>query len=202
MKKRHHSLPDLMAAGADLLDVLDGASGLSAGFHVCLPVGLRILVQDGRPYTDEVGPLDRISATIGSGIKHERFDDGGHAETYGTWNETAVEGSHLYFDRPLNDDPPCTHTAAQLAGRIRAMLPWARQDWTRFVESVRFFDRNGLPQIHVALIAGDAIEQARSELLDATSLLQRTSMSQDSRTAFGEALLADGTVVSVSSLDS
>lgn len=201
MKKRLHDLTGLMEVGADLLERLDDVRGIRAGFHVFQEGGVRLLVKNDKPYSDEVGPIDRIALAVGGQVEHTRSEMGGYAKATGSWRGFAVESGHLYFDQPSpNLNRPCVDTAAKVGGRVKAMLPWSRLEWTRFVESVHFYDENGVPFIHVVLLGEDSLEGPRDELLNATGLLSHASSSKETEAEYGSVLMDDGTVLTISSI--
>lgn len=144
MKAHMHQLPELLDAAADLLDHVGDVAGLRAGLYTTLPEGVRLLVKTGHPYTDEVGPLDMIGAALTAEVHHKRWGTLGEAHVSGTWNDMPVYGSHLYSDLP-DRDKPCTRSATELSRRARALIPWARQSWTQWAESVHVYDENGTP---------------------------------------------------------
>ena len=197
VKPHLHQLPELLDVAANLLNCLGPVAGLDAGLHPKLPEGVHLLVQTGLPYTDEVGPLDRIGVILDAPVSHDRTGALGHAQVHGSWEGTPVYGSHLYADRPLVDKP-CTHSAAELSRRIRALLPWAGQDWAQWAESVHIYDENGTPRVHVVLTPEGSLEDALASLLDATGFLQYRHARKDDFVARGSVLLDDGTVVTAS----
>ncbi|MFF4607809.1 hypothetical protein ACFY12_34350 [Streptomyces sp. NPDC001339] len=201
MKPHLHQLPELFDAAADLLDHVGDVAGLRAGLHTALPEGVRLLVQTGLPYTDEVGPLDRIGTVLKAPITHERTNAYGYAQVHGTWNGTLISGSHLYADRP-HIEKPCTHPATELSRRIRTLIPWSRQSWTRWAESVHMYDEHGTPRLHVVLTPDGSLDEALAALLDATGTLQYRHERKHDYVAHGSVLLDDGTVVTASSIES
>ncbi|MET9016905.1 hypothetical protein ABZX74_39515 [Streptomyces olivaceoviridis] len=199
VKPRLHQLPDLLDAAASLLDHLGAVAGLRAGFHTTLPEGVRLLVKTGLPYTDEVGPLDRIGAALNAPIVHDRTEFMGHAHVRGTWGSTPVYASHLYSDQPFKEKP-CTQPASEVSRRVRALIRWARQEWTQQAESVHVYDENGTPCVHVVLASEDSLDDALTALLDATGPLQFRHARKDDYVAHGSVLLDDGTVVTASAV--
>jgi hypothetical protein len=196
-KPRLHQLPELLDTAASLLDHLGAVAGLRAGLHTALPEGVRLLVKTGLPYTDEVGPLDRIGAALNAPILHDRNEFMGHAHVHGTWSRTPVYASHLYSDQPTVEKP-CTQLASETARRVRALIPWARQDWTQWAESVHVYDENGTPCMHVVLTSEGSLDDALAALLDATGPLQYRHERKHDYVAHGSVLLDDGTVVTAS----
>ncbi|GAA2110875.1 hypothetical protein [Streptomyces synnematoformans] len=200
MKPRLHSLPALLRTAAGLLEQLGDTAGLRAGLHPFQAEGVRLLVKTGLPYTDEVGPLDRIGAALAAPIAHTRTEVMGRATVSGTWNGTPVHASHLYADTPLIEHP-CTRTAADLASRIRALIPWVLQDWTQWAESVHLYDETGTPCVHVVLAPEGDLDEPLTALLDATGPLQYRHERKHDHVAHGSVLLDDGTVVTASSIE-
>ncbi|MFI5867254.1 hypothetical protein [Streptomyces sp. NPDC051546] len=193
-----HQLPELLDAAADLLDHLGATAGLRAGLHPTLPEGIRLLVQTGLPYTDEVGPLDRIGAALNAPITHDHAQYLDHSEVHGTWKGTQVYAGHLHSDLQPTVKKPCTQSASELGGRLRALIPWARQDWTQHAESLHVYDENGTPCVHVVLKSKDSLDEALAALLDATGPLQYRHDRDHDFVAHGSVLLDDGTVVTAS----
>ncbi|MEU5668739.1 hypothetical protein AB0H10_39665, partial [Streptomyces longwoodensis] len=96
MKPHLHKLSDLLGAAADLLDRLGPVTGLRVGIHPTLAEGIRLLVQTGEPYTDAVGPLDRIGAALAAPVDQGRTPALNYASVRGVWKGAPVHGSHLY----------------------------------------------------------------------------------------------------------
>ncbi|MFB6668483.1 hypothetical protein [Streptomyces parvus] len=194
-----HQLPDLFGSAASLLEGLGPVTGLRIGFHTTLPEGVRLLVNTGLPYTDEVGPLDRIGVALNAPVVHERAGATGlgHAHVRGAWNGTPVYGSHVYSDLPPRGKP-CTQPAAELSRRVRTLIPWVRQDWARWAESVHVYDECGTPCVHVVLTPEGPLDDALSTLLDATGFLQYRHERKEDYVARGSVLLDDGTAVTAS----
>ncbi|MFG2681274.1 hypothetical protein [Streptomyces sp. NPDC048392] len=197
-KPHVHQLPELLDAAASLLDHLGAVAGLDTGLHTTQPEGVRLLVKTGLPYTDEVGPLDRIGAALNAPIVHDRTGSLGHAHVHGTWNGMRVYGSHLYSDRPL--EKPCTQPASELGDRVRALIPWALQGWTQWAESVHVYDENGTPCVHVVLTSKGSLDDALTALFDATGPLQYRHARKDDFVARGSVLWDDGTVLTASAV--
>jgi hypothetical protein len=195
-----HPLPELLAAAAGLLDHLGPVAGLRVGLHTTLATeGVRLLVADGLPYTDDVGPLDRIAAALGAPVVHDRTGPLTHAYVHGTWHGTPAYGSHLYGDRPL-EPKPCTHTAAELARRVRALIPWTEQPWTQWAESVHVYDETGTPCIHVVLRSEGSLDDALAALLDATGSLQYRHEPSTTSPRTARCSWTTGTVVTASAV--
>ncbi|MFD7137660.1 hypothetical protein [Streptomyces sp. NPDC059894] len=123
----------------------------------------------------------------------------GHAHVRGTWSSTPVYASHLYSDQPFKEKP-CTQPASKVSCRVRALIPWARQDWTHQAESVHVYDEDGTPCVHVVLTSEDSLDDALATLLDATGPLQYHHARNDDFVAHGSVLLDDGTVVTASAV--
>lgn len=193
-----HRLPELLDTAAGLLDHLGPVTGLRVGLHTTLPEGVRLLVKDGRPYTDEVGPLDRIGASLGAAITHVRADGLTHSHVTGTWKGTPVYGSHISATSQPAGDKPCTQSAAELARRARNLIPWARQEWARWAESLHVYDEAGTPCVHAVLKPEGSLDTTLENFLDATGFLQYAHDRKHDYVAHGSALLDDGTVVTTS----
>jgi hypothetical protein len=198
-KPHLHQLPELLDAAASLLDHLGDVAGLRAGFHPALPEGVRLLVHTGRPYSDEVGPLDLIGTALSAPIVHDRTEIMGHAHVHGTWRGTPVYASHLYADQPLVEKP-CTQPARKVGCRVRALIPWARQPWAQSAESVHVYDENGALCLHVVLTSTGSLDHALATFLDATGFIQYCHERKATFVARGSALLDDGTVVTASAI--
>lgn len=199
-----HRFPDLMTATADLLDHLGDAPGLRVGFHPTLTPGVRLLDQTGRPYSEAVGPLDRIGAALGQQLVHASHHGILQEVTVsGSWLGTQVYASHLYTDGPSRAYPakPCTRPAGDLARRVRDLIGWAGQDWTRDAESLHVYDENGSPCVHVALRTEAAVDDALAALLDSAGPLQYHHPRTHPDIATGSVLLDDGTVVTASAFN-
>ncbi|MFG2845990.1 hypothetical protein ACGF12_22890 [Kitasatospora sp. NPDC048296] len=197
MNEPRHRLPELLHAAAGFLDRLDGVAGLRAGLHPRQAEGVRLLVRTGLPYTDEVGPLDRIAAALNAPVDHERVGCGGHARVRGVWDGMPVYASHLYFDEP-DSQAPCTQQAAELGRRVRALIPWSARAWARQAESVHVYDEAGTPCVRVVLRSEGLLDQALAGLLDETGSLQYRHAREHDFVAHGSVLLEDGTVVTTS----
>jgi hypothetical protein len=182
---------------ANLLDHLGPLTGLRVGLHTTLPEGIRLLVQDGNPYTDEVGPLDRIGAALGAPITHDRTGVLTLSHVSGTWMGMRVYGSHLSADRPLQKKP-CTQPATELGRRVRGLIPWTRQDWARWAESLHVYDETGTPCVHAVLKPENPLDIALADFLDGTGFVQSRHDRKHDFVASGSALLDDGTVVTAS----
>lgn len=196
MKTHMHQLPELLDAAADLLDHVGDVAGLRAGLYTALP-DVRLLVKTGHPYTNEVGPLDMIGAALTAEVHHKRWGTLGEAHVSGTWNDMPVYGSHLYSDLP-DGEKPCTRSATDLSLRARALIPWARQSWTQWAESVHVYDENGTPRVHVVLKPDGSLDDTLAVLLDSTGPLQYRHEREHAFVANGSVLLNDGTVVTAS----
>ncbi|MFF9594228.1 hypothetical protein ACF1FX_34485 [Streptomyces sp. NPDC014646] len=195
--QRHH-LPGLLTAAADLLDHLGPVTGLRLGLHTTLPEGVRLLVKTGRPYTDEVGPLDQIGASLGASITHDRADGLTLSHVTGTWKGTPAYGSHLSATSQPAGDKPCTQSAAELARRVRGLIPWARKEWARWAESLHVYDESGTPCVHAVLKPEGSLDTTLADFLDATGLLQYAHDRKHDYVVHGSVLLDDGTVVTTS----
>lgn len=202
MKRSHlHQLPELLDTAAGLLDHLGPVTGLRVGLHTTLPEGIRLLVKTGLPYTDEVGPLDRIGATLGAPIVHDRTDVLTHSHVTGTWKGMPVQGTHLSADRPFPvPEKPCTQSATELGRRVRALIPWARQGWARWAESLHVYDETGTPCVHAVLKPEGPLDTSLADFLDSTGFLQYRHDRKEDFVARGSALLDDGTVVTASAI--
>ncbi|MFE7415046.1 hypothetical protein [Streptomyces laurentii] len=198
--KRLHEPADLAAAAAGLLDHLGPVTGLRAGLHPEHPHGVRLLDQTGRPYTDDVAPVDRIGAALGAPVDHQHHGPLSESMVTGTWQGTSVHASHLYSHVSDGAYPskPCTDPADVLGRRLRALVPWLQQPWAQQAESVHVYDETGAPLVHVVLRTTDSLDEALGALLDATGPLQYRAERKHDDVAHGSVLLGDGTVVTAS----
>jgi len=202
-------LPALMEKTAGLLELHhNNISGIRAVFHRDGGEGgIRLLVGRGEPYTDEVCDIDLLSIAVKGHVRHEINGIGGHAQTKGTWEGSRVTASHLYFTVPQEREGkgPCSDPSDRTAERLRGLMQWASQPWTRHVESLHVYDENGSPRVHVVLLsdAGEALADAVRELLDATPGWESTSECEYGFASYGSVLMADGdTVLTISSIRS
>jgi hypothetical protein len=192
-----HRLSYLLTTAASFMSHLGSVTGLRVGLHTMLPEGVRLLAQTGRPYTDEVGPLDRVGVTLGASITHDRSKSMGHAFVRGNWGGTTVYASHLESDPPVD---PCTQSASELSHRMRMLIPWGRQGWSRWAESVHVYDARGIPCVHVVLTSEECLDDALASLLHASGPLQYRYPREHDFVAHGSVLLEDGTVVTASAV--
>ncbi|MDR3084000.1 MAG: hypothetical protein LBV60_24305 [Streptomyces sp.] len=198
--KRLHQLADLAVVAAGLLDSLGPVTGLRVGLHPYQPHGVRLLDQTGRPYTEDIAPVDRIGAALGAPVDHQHYGPASESTVTGTWGGTAVHASHLYSH--LSDaaypSKPCTDPADVLGRRVRALLPWLRQPWAQQAESLHVYDEAGDRRVHVVLRTENSLDEALGALLDATGPLQYRAKRERDDVAYGSVLLDDGTVVTTS----
>ena len=184
-------LPELLDTAASLLEHLGAVTGLGACLYPTLPEGIHLLVQTGLSYTDK-GLLGQIGAALNAPITHSDTEYLSRSHLHGQWTGIPVKAIH-YHNRHYSQ--PCVQPASEVGRRVRALIPWARQDWAEQADSVHVYDENGIPCIHVVLTPNGPLNDVLTDFLDATGSLQYRYPREDDCVAQGSVLLNDGTVI-------
>ena len=194
-----HEISELMKAGADLLDHLGDISGLRMGFHTCQEIGIRVLVQNGMRYTDEVGPLDWIAIALNSEVKQtSEIATMPMHDVFGSWNGMVVKATQL---SGWKRDTPCTFKAMDMGRRVQAFKLLLDGSLTQSVESLAFYDQGGLPRIHAVLKTEPRLMSGAMNLMfQKFGGLQFTHEPSSNSARYGSALLEDGTVLTIASI--